>query len=151
MNSGKPRKSRTTTKPADRHNDDASPAARARRGDLGDPVRRETDDDPEPERMTAASRQSSCRNQTEELQAERGWLRPRSWRRFFRRSPERVAEPTASLCRRPWQIVAEEARIVEPPLEIAHSSGHTSGHEAADAAPSLIPKSLFRMVFVRTA
>ena len=40
---------------------------------------------------------------------------------------------------------------MEPPLEIAHSSGHTSGHEAAAAAASLIPKSLFRMVFVRTA
>ena len=105
----------------------------------------------ESSRWRATLHDKALENQTEELQAERGWLRPRSWRRFFRRSPERVAEPTASLCRRPWQIVADEARIVEPPLEIAHSSGHTSGHEAAAAAPSLIPKSLFRMVFVRTA
>lgn len=46
---------------------------------------------------------------------------------------------------------AEEARIVESPLEIARSSGHTSGHKAATAAASLIPKSLFTLVFVRTA
>lgn len=38
---------------------------------------------------------------------------------------------------------AEEARIVEPTLEIAHSSGQTGGHKAAAAAASLTPKSLF--------
>lgn len=40
---------------------------------------------------------------------------------------------------------------MEPTLEIAHSSGHTGGHKAAAAEASLIPKSLFRMVFIRTA
>jgi len=66
-------------------------------------------------------------------------------------TPRGRAETTQRPERRADRWRAPAFRIVEPPLEIAHSSGQTGGHKAAAAAASLIPKSLFRMVFVRTA
>ena len=54
------------------------------------------------------------------------WLRPRSWRRFFRRCPERAAEPTASLRRRPWQIVPTPWCRVHPASIVFQSSSWPS-------------------------